>query len=87
MAALEKKDEKRLIRLEELTFFQEEKIAALERQVEAQRKQLDLLEQKTAEITRLLIRLKDENERLREARREDFTELPPHYQTLDWHRD
>lgn len=49
--------ERRLIRLEELAFFQEERLEALNAALTAQQRQLDALEQKlteTVELTRVL---------------------------------
>ncbi len=70
--------ETRLISLEELTFFQEERIAALDATVTAQQLQMEKLEKELAEAVAAIRRLR---EQLREI---PENALPPHSMPERW---
>lgn len=71
--------EARLIRLEELTFFQEERLEALNTALTAQQRQLDTVEARLDEATDLLRNLRGQLELLRGHMAASGEELPPHY--------
>ena len=79
--------ELRLIRLEEAVFFQEQKLAELENLLLAQQKLLDLQERQIEKLKQSLIRLKEENDLLMAHHSQSTPEIPPHYQSMEWHRD
>ncbi|MBO4300051.1 MAG: SlyX family protein [Desulfovibrio sp.] len=68
----------RLDRLEELTFFQEERIAALDTALAAQQRQLDKVERELAMALASIRRLRDQ---LRDV---PENTLPPHYMPERW---
>lgn len=71
--------EERLIRLEELTFFQEERLEALNAALTAQQRQLDAVEQQLAEAVDMLRALRGQMELLKAGTPGGVEELPPHY--------
>ena len=71
--------EDRLIRLEELTFFQEERLEALNAALMAQQRQLDAVEQRLAEAVELVRALRGQVELLKGGMADAGEELPPHY--------
>ena len=71
--------EERLIRLEELTFFQEERLEALNAALTAQQRQLDAVEQQLAEAVDMLRALRGQMELLKAGAPGSVEELPPHY--------
>lgn len=71
--------EERLIRLEELTFFQEERLEALNAALTAQQRQLDAVEQQLADAVDMLRALRGQMELLKAGVPGSVEELPPHY--------
>ena len=71
--------EERLIRLEELTFFQEERLEALNAALTAQQRQLDVVEERLAEAVEMLRALRGQMELLKAGDPGGAEELPPHY--------
>lgn len=71
--------EERLIRLEELTFFQEERLEALNAALSAQQRQLDTVENRLADAVELLRALRGQMDLLRGNMAAGGEELPPHY--------
>lgn len=71
--------ERRLVRLEELTFFQEERLEALNAALLAQQRQLDALDRKLAETVELTRALRAQMDLLQGGLAGDGeAELPPH---------
>lgn len=70
--------EERLIRLEELTFFQEERLEALNAALTAQQRQLDAVEQRLTDAVEMLRALRGQLELLKGGAGGE-EELPPHY--------
>ena len=71
-------DQDRLTRLEELTFFQEEKLKELDTALTAQQKQLDKLEKDFADATSVIRQLR---EKLGD---QPEVTLPPHSMPERW---
>ena len=71
--------ERRLIRLEELAFFQEERLEALNAALTAQQRQLDALEQKLTETVELTRLLRGQMELLQGGMSNGDGEPPAHY--------
>lgn len=71
-------DEDRLTRLEELTFFQEERLKALDVALAAQQKQLDKLEKDFADATSVIRQLREKI-----GDQPEIT-LPPHSMPERW---
>lgn len=69
-------DAERLIRLEEESAFQEQKLEALNSALTAQQKQIDKLE---AELVQLAAQLKNALDALEDASSGPLNEKPPHY--------
>ena len=71
-------DEDRLTRLDELTFFQEEKLKELDTALTAQQKQLDKLEKDFADATSVIRQLREKM-----GDQPEIT-LPPHSMPERW---
>lgn len=71
-------DQDRLTRLEELTFFQEEKLKELDTALTAQQKQLDKLEKDFADATSVIRQLREKM-----GDQPEIT-LPPHSMPERW---
>ena len=71
-------DEDRLTRLEELTFFQEERLKALDAALTIQQKQLDKLEKDFADATSVIRLLRDK------LGDQPENSLPPHSMPERW---
>lgn len=70
--------EMRVIRLEESSYFQEERLKALDGQLLAQQKQIDEMERAIKSLEAKLERLEANNDVFADGR--PGHELPPHYQ-------
>ena len=71
-------DQDRLTRLEELTFFQEERLKELDAALTAQQKQLDKLEKDFADATSVIRQLREKT-----GDQPEIT-LPPHSMPERW---
>ena len=71
--------EARLVRLEELTFFQEERLEALNAARTAQQRQLDAAEQRLADAVELVRLLRGQLDQMKAGGAPAGEELPPHY--------
>ena len=71
-------DDARVTRLEELTFFQEERLRALDAALTAQQLQLDRLEQEMAKAGGVIRALRDKLEQ------QPDNALPPHFMPERW---
>lgn len=80
------KYDKRLIRLEEDSCFQEEKLSSLDQQIHSQQLQLDQLERQVRDLRSIADRLRElANSQPLNGKRFEPDPLPPHYQSKDWH--
>lgn len=71
-------DDDRLTRLEELTFFQEERLRALDAALTAQQLQMDRLEHDMAKATTVIRALREKLEQ------QPDNALPPHFMPERW---
>lgn len=72
--------DERLIRLEEASYFQEERLKELDERIVTQQAQIDLLERRLESVTRTLIQLRE----VLFGNMANHKEKPPHYQDNLW---
>lgn len=77
--------ERRLARLEENSWFQEESQKALNEQMQSQQKQLDGLEREISALRHQVERLRDIAGAFSGLAAMHEEDPPPHYQSRDWH--